>query len=325
MPAIPLDYQADILRVDLQKMGCSRIILLGEEAHMASGGLRTALAKWGLLVLAPPEGERAWIAALAGRRAAGRDVADVGRLRTLLSHGIEHGVEAIVVASEPLTAVVDACELPVPTLAFNPRGSAVPLRNVVFDMGGVLFRWEPLAMARRVCDNEEDAQLLSQAVFGSQEWVWQDAGAVDEATVVWASKTRVPPRLHAAVDELVYHWHDHRVHIAGMDELICDLKAEDYGVYLLSNAGESFAHYEAQLPARACFDGTVVSCYEHVVKPDARIYRILLERYGLEAGECLFVDDTPRNVLGARRVGMRAYHFTEDVESLRTVLLGRER
>lgn len=322
MTDVSMDYQADVLRVDLQKMGCTRIILLGNEAHMASGGLRTLLAKWGLQVLVPPEGERAWIAEVVDEQADGVDPAIVRRLQALLSHGIEHRVEAIVVTSEQLAKVVDACRLPVPTLAFNPRGCAVPIRNIVFDMGGVLFRWEPLAMSRRVCETEEDAQILSHAVFDSQEWVWQDAGAVDEKTVVWASKTRVPHRLHAAVDELVFHWHDHRVHIAGIEELVCDLKAAGYGIYLLSNAGESFARYEAQLPARACFDGMVVSCYEHVVKPDARIYQTLLERFGLEAGECLFVDDTPRNVIGARRVGMRAYHFAEDVQFLRAALLG---
>ena len=322
MPAVPPDYQADILRVDLRKMGCTRIILLGRETEMASGGLRTALAKWGLQVLVPPEGERPWIAGLASRQNDDMDPTDVDRLRTLLAHGVEHGVGAIVVTSGQLAAVVDACRLSVPTLAFDPRGSVVPVKNVVFDMGGVLFRWEPLAMSRRVCDTEEDARLLSQAVFDSQEWVWQDAGAVDEETVAWASKTRVPRRLHAAVDELVHHWHDHRIHVAGIEELVCDLKDASYGIYLLSNAGESFARYESQLPARACFDGMVVSCYERVVKPDARIYRILLERYGLEAGECLFVDDTLRNVLGARRVGMRAYHFTEDVQPLRAALLG---
>ena len=323
MPAVPLDYQADVLRLDLQKMGCSRIILLGEEAQMTSGGLRTALAKWGLQVLVPPEVERTWIAGLADKRVAGTDTADVSRLRALLAHGVEHGVEAIVVTSKQLAAVVDACGLPVPTLAFDPRGRVVRIKNVVFDMGGVLFRWDPLAMSRRVCDTEEDARLLSHAVFDSQEWAWQDAGAVDEETVAWASKTRVPRRLHAAVDELVFHWHDHRAHVAGIGELICDLKGAGYGIYLLSNAGESFARYEAQLPARACFDGMVVSCYEHVVKPDARIYRTLLERFDLEAGECLFVDDTPRNVLGARRMGMRAYHFTEGVQFLRATLLGK--
>ena len=322
MPSLPLDFQADVLRVDLQHMGCSRVILLGSEASMASGGLRTALAKWGLQVFVPPETERAWIAGLAAAPPNNAATTSIARLQALLADGVEHGVQAIVATNDRLASMVQACDLPVPTLAYDSRGSAVRLKNVVFDMGGVLFRWDPLAMARRVCDSEDDAQLLSQAVFGSQEWVWQDAGAVDEKTVAWTSKMRVPHRLHKSVDKLVFHWHDHRVHIVGMEELIRDLKAAGFGIYLLSNAGESFARYEAQLPARACFDGTVVSCYEHLVKPDERIYRILLERFGLEAGECLFVDDTLRNVYGARRVGMRAYHFAEDVDVLRAALLG---
>ncbi len=322
MASLPLDYMADILRVDLRHMGCSRIILLGGEESMTSGGLRTALAKWGLQVFVPPEAERAWIASLAATPPDDSATADVDRLRALLADGVEHGVEAIVATSDRLAALVNACELSVPTLAYDSWGSAVRLRNVVFDMGGVLFRWDPLAMARRVCDSDDDAQLLSQAVFGSSEWVWQDAGAVDEKTVAWTAKMRVPRRLHASVDKLVYHWHDHRVHIPGMEELIRDLKDAGFGIYLLSNAGESFARYEAQLPARECFDGTVVSCYEHLVKPDERLYRILLERFGLEAGECLFIDDTLRNVYGARRVGMRAHHFSEDVDALRAALLG---
>ena len=66
----------------------------------------------------------------------------------------------------------------------------------------------------------------------------------------------------------------------------------------------------------------VVSCYEHVVKPDARIYQTLLNRYGLDAKTCLFVDDTQLNVLGARRVGMRAYHFQGGANALRALLLG---
>jgi HAD superfamily hydrolase (TIGR01509 family) len=65
----------------------------------------------------------------------------------------------------------------------------------------------------------------------------------------------------------------------------------------------------------------VVSYREHVVKPDARIYRTLLERYELEAGECLFVDDTRTNVLGARMLGMRAWHFDGTVQGLRDLLL----
>lgn len=124
------------------------------------------------------------------------------------------------------------------------------------------------------------------------------------------------------VQVLVLHWHDHRVPIEGTGKLIHDLKAAGYGVYLLSNAGKSFERYEAQLPARDCFDGMVVSYQEHVVKPDARIYHTLTDRYGLAPGECLFIDDTPRNAFGARRLGWRAWHFTEDVPALRQALLG---
>jgi len=320
MPLLPVDYLVDILRIDLAHMGCSRVILLGSADEMESGGLRTGLARWGFTVLVPPQGARAWIADLARES----DVAgeSVDRLRTLLADGLEHGVEAIVTTSKTLASYVLACGIAVPTLVATPRGSAVPIRNIVFDMGGVLFKWDPLAMSARVCENEEDAHLLAKAVFGSVEWAWQDAGAVDDKTVAFASKTRVPQRLYAAVDELVHHWHDHREPVDGIEELIRGAKDAGLGVYLLSNAGESFAAYESQLPAYECFDGKVISCYEHVVKPDARIYHTLLDRYDLRPEECLFVDDTKLNVFAARRVGMRAYRFDGNVTALREILLG---
>ena len=323
---LPIDYVADVLRVDLAHMGCSRIVLLGSEEDMG-GELKTCLARWRLQVMTPPKQERAWIAELVlGRKSCDQRVdahdGRMERLRTLLADGVEHGAQAIVVTNEETAGIVRACGPGVPTLSATTRGSHVRVRHVVFDMGGVLFRWDPLAMARRVCADEEDARLLARAVFGSTEWAWQDAGAVDEQTVIWTSKTRVPHRLFSSVEKLVLHWHDHRVAIPGMSELIHDLKDAGFGVYLLSNAGESFARYEGQLPARECFDGMVVSYREHVVKPDARIYEALLKRYELDAGECLFIDDTQANVLGARRVGMRALRFCEDVHTLRAILLG---
>mgnify|MGYP002626816616 CR=1 FL=1 len=322
MPTLPTDYLVDVLRVDLARLGCSRVILLGSAAEMERGGLRTDLARWGFQVLVPPQSERVWIWALERDAGGGLSRAGVHRLGTLLHDGMEHGVEAIVATNSTVADYVRECELAVPIVMPSRRGAVVPIRNVAFDMGGVLFRWDPLAMARRVCDDEEDARLLSGAVFGSTEWAWQDAGAVDEDTVIWTSKLRVPQRLYLAVEELVRHWCEHREPIAGMGELVRDLKGAGYGIYLLSNAGKSFARYEDQLPAYECFDGKVVSCYEHVVKPDVRLYRILLDRFGLNAQECLFVDDVQANVAGARRAGMRAYRFDGDVDALRAILLG---
>lgn len=194
--------------------------------------------------------------------------------------------------------------------------------NVVFDMGGVLLKWEPLLYARSFCGNDDDAALLARAVFGSTEWAWQDAGAVSAQTVAWVAKELVPERLHEAVDDLAFRWFEHRQMVEGMDELIHELKQAGYGIYLLSNAGPAFEEYKHALPGYECFDGMVVSCFEHVVKPDAAIYHTLLARYGLEPASCLFVDDTPRNVEGARRAGMRGWHFTGEVAALRHALLG---
>ena len=320
MLQLPTDYLVDVFRVDLARLGCTRIIVLGKE-EMADAALRTGLARWGMQVFAAPKEAREWIASLLGYGDHSLPQADGERLRALLADGVEHGAEAIVVADEGLARHVRSCDLGMPTLLPNPRGSVVRIKNVVFDMGGVLFRWDPLGMARRVCAKEDDARLLAQTVFGSTEWAWQDAGAVDEQTVLWTSKARLPRHLHSAVKELVLHWHEHRVPVDGMENLIRDLKGDGYGIYLLSNAGESFARYERQLPARECFDGIVVSCHEHTVKPDARIYRTLLDRFSLDGPECLFVDDARVNVLGARRVGMRAYHFGEDADVLRAILL----
>ena len=320
MAGIPNDYLVDALRMDLAQLGCSRVILLGSLEDMEGPDLRYGLARWGVQVLVPPQEHRGWIAELGEGPA--QDAQSVQSLKALLADGLEHGVEALVAMNAQMAAVVRACELGVPVIEASPRGAIAPLKNIVFDMGGVLFRWDPLAMARRVASDGEDVRLLAREVFGSPEWAWMDAGAVDEQTVLWTAKARLPRRLHAAAEQLVLHWHNHRVTIEGMDALIRDLKADGYGIYLLSNAGESFDRYEAQLPARACFDGLVVSYREHVVKPDARIYQALIDLYGLTPAECLFIDDTPKNVLGARRVGMRGWHFDGDVQALRAALLG---
>jgi len=196
------------------------------------------------------------------------------------------------------------------------------IKNVVFDMGGVLMDWDPERISRVLSDDPEDAALVAHAVFDSREWGWIDAGALSEDALAWVAKMRVPERLHDVVDRFVYHWDDAFDPLPEMGELVRELKADGYGVYLLSNAGRSFVRYRARIPAIDCMDGIVVSCYEHVVKPDAAIYQLLCERYGLEIGGCLFVDDMERNVVGARRAGMQGYTYDGDVDALRSYIYG---
>ncbi len=307
---------------ELRGRGVKRAIVVGVPAVMEEPFLKAPLVHAGIMVLTPPAPQRAWLAQLIEDLAQGEVSAQTkASFAALIEDGAEHGVDCLVVASVELMALVRECNFGL-TVVDALRAGAERVRNVVFDMGGVLLKWDPLGMTRAASETEEDAQLLASAVYGSVEWALQDAGAVDADTVAWASKRRVPARLHDTVDALVHHWWEKREYFGQTGDLIRELKDRGFGVYLLSNAGVAFSEYKHQLPAYECFDGMVVSCFEHVVKPDARIYQILCERYGLEPSSCLFIDDMPVNGDGARRTGMQAWRFDGTVELLRYHLLG---
>lgn len=195
------------------------------------------------------------------------------------------------------------------------------IENVVFDMGGVLMDWDPVKISHALCEDEEDAALLAHVVFDSREWGWVDAGAIQPETVAWTAKLRLPERLHDLADTFALRWIDVFDPLPEMGELVRELKESGYGVYLLSNAGPNFADYRSRIPAIGLFDGVLVSCWEHMVKPDAAIYQLLCERYGLRPESCLFVDDMRRNVVGAERVGMQGYCYDGDVDALRRFIL----
>ena len=195
------------------------------------------------------------------------------------------------------------------------------IKNVVFDMGGVLMDWNPVKISHALCPNPDDAALLAHAVFDSREWGWVDAGAIAPETVAWTAKLKLPERLHDLADVFALHWFDVFEPLPAMGELVRELKADGYGVYLLSNAGPTFEDYRHRIPAIDVFDGILVSCYEHVVKPDAAIYQLFCNRYGLEPAGCLFIDDMERNVIGAQRTGMQGYVYDGDVDALRRFIL----
>ena len=80
-------------------------------------------------------------------------------------------------------------------------------------------------------------------------------------------------------------------------------------IYVLSNASGRFYEYFPRFYDMDFFDGVVVSCDLHIIKPDRRIYEYILNKYGLKAEECLFIDDLERNVRGAEKVGINAVRF----------------
>ena len=191
------------------------------------------------------------------------------------------------------------------------------IRNVVFDMGQVLIRYEPDRYIRELEVSEADGKLLMEQVFRSLEWTRMDWGELTDEQAAESICARLPARLHAAARKLVLGWEQPILPVPGIGELIGELKAAGYGIYLLSNASFRQREYWPAIPGSELFDGGVISCEEGFIKPERGIYEALLDRYGLKAEECFFVDDVPVNVQGARRCGMDGAVFRGDVEELR--------
>ncbi len=194
------------------------------------------------------------------------------------------------------------------------------IRNIVFDMGNVLIRWCPDVFVDRLGVPEEDRPLLLSEVFGRIEWVQLDGGLISFEDAVAAMCHRLPERLHEAARTLVFDWWKRPlIPVEGTAEIIRELKARGYGIYLLSNANVDLPKYFDRIPGSECFDGRIVSADWKLLKPQKELYQVLLREYGLSAEECFFVDDLPINVEAAVLVGMSGTVF-RGADDLRRVL-----
>lgn len=198
------------------------------------------------------------------------------------------------------------------------------LKHVILDMGNVLLDYNPRAALDRFFETEEDRSIIQRELFDGPEWIQGDLGYITNEQRYDGVSKRVPARLRERLRECVDGWDFCMVPIEGAISFCHFVKERGYGIYVLSNAGLEFYQYFTKYYDPAFFDGIVVSSEVHIVKPDVGIYRILLEKYGLKAEECLFIDDRQNNVEGALACGMQAHRFQNDFEILKKMLGGTQ-
>lgn len=188
------------------------------------------------------------------------------------------------------------------------------MKNIVFDFGGVLVDWNPHHLYDKYFGSREKAEWFLNNIC-LYSWNLQMDGGKPFAEGVAELQAEHPEWSEAIA---IYHtrWIEMmNGEIEGMSSVIRRLKMAGYGVYGLTNwSAETFPIIRDTYPVFQEFDGIVVSGEEHLLKPDAAIYKCLLERYALQAEESLFIDDNADNVAGARNVGMKAIRFTSAEE-----------
>ena len=194
--------------------------------------------------------------------------------------------------------------------------------TIVFDMGGVLIDFSAQLFTERLQVSGEDRALLDRHVLRTTDWVRLDRGTITETEALVHACANLPRRLHAAADYIINHWNEPIVPIEGTAEVVRQLKARGYALYLLSNAGVRQHSYWNDIPGSECFSGTVISADLHLLKPEAAIYQALFDKFDLTPANCIFVDDLPLNVEAAQNAGMQGIVFY-DAQQLRSELQKR--
>ncbi len=188
--------------------------------------------------------------------------------------------------------------------------AAVSIRAVVFDMGGVLLDWDPRHLYRTIF-TDEDAMERFLAELDLVAWnvANHDSGArsLDQSVADLIAQ-------HPDYAQELAAWSERYTEmvsgpIEGSIEILGELRGR-VPLYLLSNVPrEPIARLQAEWPFFSWFDGQVISAHEGLIKPDPRLFRVLLDRYRLAPEATVFIDDVAANVDAAAALGIRAIQF----------------
>jgi 2-haloacid dehalogenase len=180
---------------------------------------------------------------------------------------------------------------------------------IVFDLGGVLIDWDPRHLYRRLFDDEAAMERFLAEVCTPAWNAEQDAGRP------WSEAIESLARSHPEQRDLIAAFRARWLEMLGgaIDEtvgILADLRAAGRPLYALSNwSAETFPIARPRFPFLDWFDGIVISGDVGICKPDPRLYRHLIDRYGLAPASTVFVDDSPVNVAAAAALGMTAFRF----------------
>jgi putative hydrolase of the HAD superfamily len=185
----------------------------------------------------------------------------------------------------------------------------MPIRNVVFDVGGVLLQWDPPAIIAQFAPDPAQQALIRREIFEHPEWHEFDRGTIDVARAVTQFGKRAglePEQMRALFQTVNESLHP----IAGTIQLVEDLAAAGVHLYVLSNMPVSTYEY---LTRKHEFFGhfreLVISGAIRMIKPEPAIYRHLIEKTGIVPAESVFLDDLLKNVVAARECGLHAIQF----------------
>lgn len=184
------------------------------------------------------------------------------------------------------------------------------IKNIIFDVGRVLVKWEPQKTMKELGMTETEIEAVSDALFNSGLWNETDRSVIPDEEIFRQFVERAPEQ----EKNIRLFWENLDKAIVQFDYVISWIKAlkkAGYRIYILSNYGKWT--YDSTKDNALSFlsevDGAIFSYEIKIIKPDIRIYQALLEKYNLNPKECVFMDDLEANIDGAKEAGINGIVF----------------
>ncbi len=192
------------------------------------------------------------------------------------------------------------------------------MKNLVFDMGNVLIEWNSEKILQAITDDIKLQNLLRKEVFETSLWVQTDEGVKTREEMMEIVTTKIGEEYRNELTQLSRYWYKYVDVYTKVQDRIIELSKNGYNIYILSNTAYTFYDLvkEGYLPAASIAKGIVLSCEEKVLKPNEKIYNILLERYNLDPHDTMFFDDLSENIWGAARCGINGFVVENERELL---------
>lgn len=195
------------------------------------------------------------------------------------------------------------------------------IKNIIFDMGGVLIDYNPEKALYSLFD-KATADILLKEIFRNPVWSDKDRGIIFPDEIMRIKKDSIPAEVYEKVCGMVDNFYPYMPPFEKMYGLVKALKENGYGIYLLSNASSDFHERRSGIPALSLFDGVIISADYKLLKPEKEIYEALYEKFSLNPEECYFIDDVQANIDGAKATGMDGHcYYHGDIEILKTALI----
>lgn len=190
------------------------------------------------------------------------------------------------------------------------------IKNVIFDMGNVLLRWDPEYIVSNYDTDEIGKGFLLNEVIKTKYWLDVDKGIISYDDLLDIVKNRIPSKYHAVAKHMCDTFENYMEELLNATEVLSKLKSEDYNLYILSNSCLKFRSILKKQRFYSYLDGILLSSEEKMLKPDTEIFKLMCDRYELNPSESLFIDDIKANVDGAISAGLKGEVYDWKIQDL---------